>query len=203
MSISIVYDHDPQGDSMRDMSLGTITSGGQLSIPARIRRRWGTRQRGARRSRRPPGGKAASRRSGRPRCGGSGRGKGSRRRSSARSPAGTRQPPSRGGGDPARRLRAGGSPARRGRRRRGGEARSRTRDCAATLVNVSECVDVSCRLYGRAVRGRSRRVSADWRCPACFFSSRPTEEAAFRAGDLRQTHYAKASVRDLARRLLS
>lgn len=29
---------------MRDMSLGTITSGGQLSIPARIRRRWGTRQ---------------------------------------------------------------------------------------------------------------------------------------------------------------
>jgi bifunctional DNA-binding transcriptional regulator/antitoxin component of YhaV-PrlF toxin-antitoxin module len=29
---------------MRDMSLGTITSGGQLSIPARVRRRWGTRR---------------------------------------------------------------------------------------------------------------------------------------------------------------
>jgi bifunctional DNA-binding transcriptional regulator/antitoxin component of YhaV-PrlF toxin-antitoxin module len=29
---------------MRDMSVGTITSGGQLSIPARVRRRWGTRR---------------------------------------------------------------------------------------------------------------------------------------------------------------
>jgi PIN domain nuclease of toxin-antitoxin system len=65
-----------------------------------------------------------------------------------------------------------------------------TRDCAATLVNVSECVDVSCRVYGRAFED-VREVFGRLAVSELLLVVAPNEETAFRAGDLRQTHYAK------------
>lgn len=66
----------------------------------------------------------------------------------------------------------------------------RTRDCAATLVNVSECVDVSCRLYGREFED-VRDVVGRLAVSGLLLLVAPDEDAAFRAGDLRQTHYAR------------
>lgn len=70
------------------------------------------------------------------------------------------------------------------------EALVRTGDCAATLVNVSECVDVSCRVYGRTFE-EVRDVFGRLAVSEVLVAVAPDEETAFRAGDLRQTHYAK------------